>query len=260
MLNRRCWFPGSFAHWSLAAALTSVLLLAGPGCSKDDPESAANPLAEAMENAVGYESPEALLEFLQSMKTAEDRIAMMELMWSRSLSDTATARVVGQLIEAQHDYVQKLAEKFDGAASQVLSSDLGIAAYAEALEGATLSDISPSRKAIDFTDELGQQRRLIAVEVLGKWRLHATSVKNGEEMKQVWFHPLQGRLRGVIRRYGDVVQKIDDGDITSVEAAEAAVRQISGDGPVQYGGIPYLTINAPLEPERAEPQTNVRSS
>jgi len=236
----------------------SALLMCG---CVSEVEPREDPTAEvaASGDAIGYDSMDELMAFLQSMSTADDRVQMMDLMWSRSLSDTGTARAVAQLIEAQRAYLVTLADAFDGAQSDLLDAELGIDEYAEALQNAQVSEISQSRRAIDFTDDLGQERRLVAVKVLGKWRLHATSIKNGEEMVQVWFHPLQGRLRGITRRYGDVTQKIKDGEITSVEDAEAQVREILRGGPVLYGGLEYLTIDAQLEPDREPPQTNVRS-
>ncbi len=243
---------------SLACLPLGAALLCG--CvSEVEPREDPTAEAAASGEAIGYDTMDELLAFLKSMSTADDRVQMMDLMWSRSLSDTGTARAVAELIEAQREYLVTLSEAFDGAQSELLDAELGIDEYSAALHDARVGEISDSRRTIDFTDDLGQERRLVAVKVLGKWRLHATSIKNGEEMVQVWFHPLQGRLRGITRRYGDVTQKIKDGEITTAEDAEAELREIVRGGPVLYGGLAYLTIDAQLEAEREPPRTNIRS-
>jgi len=205
--------------------LLSVVLAAGIGCSERSSPAGDSSSAGAPPAAPGYETAEELLAWLKTLKTGEDRLAMIDLVHTETTTEKMTKRYTRSIDKARLEYARAINEAFAPEGEEIVPADLGMGAFHEAMQDAATEPVSPVRVRVTCTPE-GQEEQVIILERWGTWQIHVSTLRNGEDVNPVWYSMQQGRLGGLLKYHRDVTEQIRAGAFASAAEAQAKLDEL----------------------------------
>lgn len=221
----------------LAILLLCSALAIGVGCGKTPSSDGAAPTASAPPAGPAYETAEELLAWLKTLRTGEDRLAMIDLVHTETTTEQMTKRYMRSTDRARLEYARAINEAFAADGEEIMPADLGMGAFHQAMQNAAVEQISPVRVRITCTIEDGEDL-VIILERWGTWQVHVSTLRNGEDVNPVWYSMNQDRLGGLLKYHRDVTEQIRAGDFASAEAAQARLDELLAGRMPPIGSVP----------------------
>lgn len=207
----------------IAPVLIAPLLVGG--CDIEAPEPA--PLAQAPPEVEesGFSDSTALLEHIKTLKTADDYLAMLDLVKARTRVESATLTVHRRIALAKLDYHRAITalNAADQEAEDIPPIDLGMGSLHQLIRDATIERQEGRKAYAPFQTVEGEEHAIVLLTWQGSWWVSPDTIAGGQAVTDVWFGPKQSRFVGIARAYERVAAQIADGEITEVAAAEEAL-------------------------------------
>jgi hypothetical protein len=206
------------------ALCASVFLVAGcggnPSAGGDEALS-----ATTSSGAPVYRTHEELLAWLKTLQTAEDRLAMIDLVRTDTEAERMTRRYMLSIEKARLEYARAINETFAADGREIMPVDLGMRAFHEAMQDALIEPVSPVRVRVTCTPADGEEQVLI-LERWGTWQLHVSTLRNGADVNTVWYSMQQARFGGILKYHRDVSEQIRAGAFASATEAQARLEEL----------------------------------
>ena len=183
-----------------------------------------------------YRTTEELLAYLKTLKTGEDRLAMIDLVHAATTAEQMTKRFTRSIDRARMEYARAINETFAPEGEPLMPTDLGMGAFHEALAAAVVEQVSPVLVRVKYTTADGQERAVV-LERWGTWKIHISTLRDGEEFSTVWYSMNQGRFAGLLKYHRDVIELIRAGEFASAKEAQARLDELLAGPMPPFGSV-----------------------
>jgi hypothetical protein len=220
---------------AILSVCSALAVAVGCAESSDPAESDAAPAAAQPAEPV-YRTAEELLAYLKTLKTGEDRLAMIDLVHTVTTTEQMTRRFTRSIDEARMEYAHAINETFAPEGEPLMPTDLGMGAFHEALATAVVEQVSPVRVRVKYTTGDGTERAVV-LERWGTWKLHISTLRDGEEFSTVWYSMHQGEFAGLLKYHRDVTEQIRAGEFATAGEAQAKLDELLAGPMPPFGSV-----------------------
>jgi len=223
---------------SLLTILSVCIALAAAGGCAESSAPAEGDAAPAATQPAGpvYRTAEELLAYLKTLKTGEDRLAMIDLVHAATTAEQMTRRFTRSIDRARMEYARAINETFAPEGEPLMPTDLGMGAFHEALAAAIVEQVSPVRVRVKYTTDDGTERAVV-LERWGTWKLHISTLRDGEEFSTVWYSMHQGQFAGLLKYHREVTELIRAGEFATAEEAQARLDELLAGPMPPFGSV-----------------------
>jgi hypothetical protein len=216
---------------ALAIAATLGASVLAVGCARDDAAQAGGAETESAEN--GFATADELFEHLKTLPPEEARLAIYDLVITRTMTEKMFARFLRSIDRETLKYGRTINERFGQPDAPLLPVDLGMTEIQGQWRETDLEPWGQSRMKLEYVEGDGEPATLTFMRRRGGWRLHPNSLAFGRHaIDDVWFGSYQFTVMTQLKAYRDVNAGLAaDAYASADEAGEALDAILTGPPP-----------------------------
>lgn len=210
----------------LVMVAAMIAPLAGsPGCSRSGGEAEAQPASSSEPVTWEFDSPQAVVDHISSLRTGDDYVELMGHLYARTKEEQWAATYAHSIAEARLEFKELLNIAFGTKDEPVVETDLGMKHLAEAIRGREILPYGETRAVVEYEGLDGEPAKLVLAKIRDKWMVHVTSLSNGEEIDPIWCSSRQRRFAAQLKYHRDASMALRKGAYASAEEAQNALEQ-----------------------------------
>lgn len=210
-----------------SAMAAAACLAALSSCGAESPEERQERIAEALRDVPGYDTLDDLVAELRTFQTAEDELALLDLVriGGAGMSAQVTRSYLRSIVGRQIELHEALSTAFPGDIVPPSPPERAMRDFADGMDQVRIERESPVVARI-IVPLPGGEERVLPAERLGRWMLRAETLCGGEPMDDVWWLQHRSRFFGRLKYTRDTIDAVRAGTFRSVAEALAHLEEL----------------------------------